>query len=315
MTIDTRAVTASDAEATAALMTRIEADHPTGFCLSADEVRELLGTYPGVVFEGGWDGDDLVGFTTVLPRPVNDDGQFFLLFGDVDPARSGEGIGTLMAGRALAAARAIHEVDGPGTPARYATRALAGREDQAELLRSLGMRVDRHNFLMVTDLTEIPPARFPDDLSLAAFDPADGEELRRAHNVAFADYPHFTEADQQNWEGFMITASHCRPEQSFVLRDGDGAVASYLFVHEHAVPMSGGEGREAYVAYVGTVPQHRGRGLAGNLLAHTLDACRRAGYLRSSLDVDTENPTGALGMYERAGYGVLHRHDNYALAE
>ena len=62
-------------------------------------------------------------------------------------------------------------------------------------------------------------------------------------------------------------------------------------------------------------PRYRGRGLATHLLAHTLHACREAGFDTSSLDVDTQNPTGALGIYERAGYAVRYRQDNYALEE
>ena len=86
-------------------------------------------------------------------------------------------------------------------------------------------------------------------------------------------------------------------------------------MHEYELAPSGAAGREAYVAYVGTLPAYRGRGLATRLLAHTLRACRDAGFCTSSLDVDTENPTGALGIYERAGYVVHYRQDTYALEE
>jgi ribosomal protein S18 acetylase RimI-like enzyme len=312
-----RTVTPDDAEDVAALMARIAADHPTGFELSAAEVRELLADYPGVVFEGGWDGDDLVAFTTILPRAPHDGAQHFLLFGDVDPARLGEGIGTRMLGRALAAARRLHAEHGGATRVRIQTRALAGREDQARLLSDHGLAVDRHNFLMFSDLTGPPAPALPDDLDLATFDPATAEELRTAHNEAFADYPNGTAVDRETWSSFMVHAAHTRHDQSFVLRDprADGAVAAYVFVHEYGLAPSGAAGREAYVAYVGTLPAYRGRGLATHLLAHTLRACRAAGFDTSSLDVDTQNPTGALGIYERAGYGVRYRQDTYVLVE
>ncbi len=38
MAITTRELTPADADETADLMARIEADHPTGFCLDAGEV-------------------------------------------------------------------------------------------------------------------------------------------------------------------------------------------------------------------------------------------------------------------------------------
>ncbi|KRF35952.1 GNAT family N-acetyltransferase [Nocardioides sp. Soil805] len=317
MALTHRPVTAADAEEVASLMTRIAADHPTGFELSAAEVRELLADFPGVVCEGGWDGGDLVAYTTILPRAPHDGSQHFLLFGDVDPARLGEGFGTAMLGRALEAARRLHAEHAPTCRARFHTRALAGRADQARLLADHGLVVDRHNFLMFSDLTGLPPVDLPEDLELASFDPATAEELRAAHNEAFRDYPNGTALDEQTWAGFMVKAAHTRHEQSFVLRDprAGGQVAAYVFVHEYDLAPSGEPGREAYVAYVGTLAAHRGRGLATHLLAHTLHACREAGFDTSSLDVDTQNPTGALGIYERAGYAVRHRQDNYALEE
>lgn len=317
MVLTHRPVTAADADEVAGLMSRIAADHPTGFELSAAEVRELLADYPGVVVEGGWDADELVAYAAVLPRAPHDGSQHFLMFGDVDPARLGEGVGTAMLGRALDAARRLHAVDAPALRARFQTRAVAGREDQARLLADHGMTVDRHNFLMVSDLTDLPAAVLPDDLAVSTFEPADAEELRSAHNEAFRDYPNGTAVDEGTWNGFMVNAMHTRHDQSFVLRDPaeDGRVAAYVFVHEYERAPSGTTGREAYVAYVGTLPAHRGRGLATHLLAHTLHVCRDAGFDTSSLDVDTQNPTGALGIYERAGYAVHHRQDNYALEE
>jgi GNAT superfamily N-acetyltransferase len=317
MVLTHRPVTDADADEVAGLMSRIAADHPTGFELSAAEVRELLADYPGVVVEGGWDADGLVAYTAVLPRAPHDGSQHFLMFGDVDPARLGEGVGTAMLGRALDAARRLHAVDAPALRARFQTRAVAGREDQARLLADHGMTVDRHNFLMVSDLTDLPAAVLPDDLAVSTFEPADAEELRSAHNEAFRDYPNGTAVDDATWNVFMVNAAHTRHDQSFVLRDpaADGRVAAYVFVHEYERAPSGTTGREAYVAYVGTLPAHRGRGLATHLLAHTLHACRDAGFDTSSLDVDTQNPTGALGIYERAGYAVHHRQDNYALEE
>ena len=317
MELQPRPVTPDDAGAVAALMTRIAADHPTGFELSASEVIELLGDYPGLVFEGGWDGDALVAYTAILPRASSDGVHPFLFFGDVDPARLGAGFGTLMLGRAVAAARAIHEREAPAETLRVGTRALAGRADQADLLTAHGFVLDRHNFLMFSALDDLPDLRLPADLALSTFDPADSEELRTAQNLAFADYPSYSEIDEVNWTAFMVNGSHVRNDQSFVLRDParGNAVAAYVFTHEYAIAPSGEQGREAYVAYVGTLPGYRGRGLATNLLAHTLHACKEAGFDTSSLDVDTANPTGALGIYERAGYAVRYRQDNYALVE
>ena len=64
---------------------------------------------------------------------------------------------------------------------------------------------------------------------------------------------------------------------------------------------------------VGTAPELRRRGLAGVLLRIALHRYRQAGFDRSSLDVDSENPTGALAVYERAGFRTTMRWTNYRL--
>jgi ribosomal protein S18 acetylase RimI-like enzyme len=48
--------------------------------------------------------------------------------------------------------------------------------------------------------------------------------------------------------------------------------------------------------------------VAAALLAHVLRAARGLGYDTSSLTVDAQNPTGARGVYERAG-SRLHRRE------
>ena len=316
MVFTTRDLAPDDAQAVAALMARIEADHPTGFCLADREVVELMTDMPGSVFSGAWDGAELVAYTTVLPGRPHDEGQRFTLFGDVDPRRLGEGLGTQMLARSLDRARAIHRQDAPALPARYASQALAGRTDQADLLVSAGLSPGRHSFLMRAPLTgELPDLDRPADVMVSVFDPADAEELRGAHNAAFADYPEGSPSDPDFWQAFMIGASHARHDLSLVARGPDGSVAGYVFAHEYAVPMTPGPGREAYVPFVGTLPAHRGRGLASSLLAGVLARCREQGYDRATLNVDTANPTGALGIYERAGFEQVYRQDFFRLDE
>ena len=126
MGITTRDLTPEDADALADLMLRIEADHPTGFCLGPVEIREIMRDQPDSMFDGAFDGDHLVAFTTVMPGQPHDEGHTFFLFGDVDPARLGEGLGTLMLDRSLERSREHHARVAPDVPARYTGAALAG---------------------------------------------------------------------------------------------------------------------------------------------------------------------------------------------
>lgn len=60
--------------------------------------------------------------------------------------------------------------------------------------------------------------------------------------------------------------------------------------------------RDAHFMVVGTLPDHRKRGVATTLLAHALAAAKGQGYDRASLVVDSASPSGASGVFERAGF-------------
>ena len=51
----------------------------------------------------------------------------------------------------------------------------------------------------------------------------------------------------------------------------------------------------------------RGRGIGGALVEHSLAEFRRRGYAKAGLNVDPENETGAMRLYEKLGY----RFDRY----
>ena len=55
----------------------------------------------------------------------------------------------------------------------------------------------------------------------------------------------------------------------------------------------------------------RRRGLASALVARALVRLREAGMEEAMLGVDSENPSGALGLYERAGFQVHRRSRAY----
>jgi GNAT superfamily N-acetyltransferase len=65
-------------------------------------------------------------------------------------------------------------------------------------------------------------------------------------------------------------------------------------------------------ARLGTRRGWRRRGLAGAFLAWALDAALAAGKASPALEVDTESPTGAVGVYERTGFVVTYRTSTHA---
>jgi mycothiol synthase len=322
MPFPVRGLTPEDVGAFAALSEAIESDHATSMRITGPEFLEILGL-PGSVVLGGFEDDRLRAWSGFFATPPHAGSQRFMLDGDVHPGALGRGLGTRMLAAALERARDRHRRDGSRSTVVYLYRGPLGRTTQAALLAEHGLVPDRFRFLMVADLAtpRVPPAlpaELPADLEVAGFVPARSEAVRAAHNAAFADYPNGGPADRGSWEAYVLDAPHARHALSVVASDpaAGGTVAAYVLAHEYDAPVSARAGvTELYLPYLGTRPGYRGRGLASQLLGYTLHTARAAGYDTVALDVDAENPTGALGVYERAGFRVERQLVEYALRE
>jgi ribosomal protein S18 acetylase RimI-like enzyme len=130
-----------------------------------------------------------------------------------------------------------------------------------------------------------------------------------AHNAAFGEHEGFMPWTAEMWEQWVDGTKNARPELSWVVvNDADPTiVVAYLLTSEFEANAAARGKREAYLAKLGVRREYRGRGLAGALLALSSREYAAQGYSESSLDVDTNNPTGAFGLYERAGYQVASR--------
>ena len=67
----------------------------------------------------------------------------------------------------------------------------------------------------------------------------------------------------------------------------------------------------AYIELVGVTRAWRGRGIAPAVLARSLQLMADAGLEKAVLDVDSDSPTGALGLYTGLGFVESNRSINY----
>jgi ribosomal protein S18 acetylase RimI-like enzyme len=92
-----------------------------------------------------------------------------------------------------------------------------------------------------------------------------------------------------------------------VLDSVTAEVAGYqLASHDPDIAVQRGF-REGYTELLGVRRKYRGRGIARALLADAMRRFTAAGMDVASLDVDSENPSGALGLYTRLGYRAVNR--------
>jgi mycothiol synthase len=267
---------------------------------------------------GAFSGDELVGYFCVYPRPVAEDRHKIVLEGATRPDVRGQGVGSVLSHAMHRRALEAHRERHPELRAHLSLRGRSDNSAQERLMADIGLVPERWSFVMRADLASVPAdgretPRLPDGLVLRTYDESMAAAMHAAHNAAFVDHPNFTPWSDSMWEQWVTGSRSFRPKVSFVVVEEarPDEVVAYLQTSEFDAYHEQTGRREAYVGKVGTVREHRGKGLAGSLLRHALQEYHAAGYDEASLDVDSENPTGALGIYQRAGFEVESRWTDY----
>jgi mycothiol synthase len=317
--VELRGLDTADIPAWNRLLAAIEEADRTGEHYNEADLAEEMANPDielGKDIVGAFVGDELVGFFSVYPRPVVGDLMKIHLDGGVRPDHRGRGIGTVLAAAMRARADEVREDRRPDASALLIAHGLSDNVAKARLMGGIGLVADRWSFVMRADLADLSSAEttVPEGLELRRYDDSVAAAMHAAHNAAFADHPNFTPWSDSMWRQWVTGSRSFRPDLSFVVVDlaRPEVVVAYVQTNEYDAYFHKTGRREAYVGKVGTRREYRGRGLAGTLLAHALREYRDAGFDEASLDVDSENPTGALGIYQRAGFVVEKRFANYA---
>jgi mycothiol synthase len=315
-----RPMTRDDVSAVNDLLAAAEAVDRTDEHYSVEDVVEELEN-PMIDPSRDWllaevDGE-VVGQSRLLPRAPHDGAISVGVDGVVHPAHRRRGIGSHLVPLLVQRARDYVHERGPDLRAVITAHAPSTNTDLAAILERQGLLPRRWAFVMLADLKGDlgpEPPDVPDGYSLQTWEGVDHDEARVAHNLAFPGHPGFTPWSPQMWSQWVAESRSFRPALSLLLRDDEGDIAAYVQTSEFDATFAASGIREAFVAKVGTLPAHRRRGLAGVLLQHALARYRQEGFDRAALDVDSENPSGALGIYERAGFRTHQRWTNFELA-
>jgi mycothiol synthase len=313
-----RSIRVEDAAAWRELLAAVEAVDRTGEHFDVDDLLEEL-TDPDLDAErdtvAAFDGDRMVAYGLVRGGGGEGSGvdrQY--AEGCVHPDHRRAGLGAEVLRRNLERARQRHERY-PELPGELLVRVHDANLGTAALLTGAGLEPVRWFYDMQQDLTAAAPAALPDGLRLAggldpALEPDRDEKLRLAHNEAFTDHWGSSPRSAVSWKQWF-TGSRCyRPDLSFALLDGD-EVAGYLLSYVYEADCAAKGVREVWIGQLGTRRPWRGRGVGTALLTHAMCAYVEAGFERAALGVDTANPTGALGLYQRVGFAPAARWTTY----
>jgi mycothiol synthase len=229
----------------------------------------------------------------------------FRLWGAVDPAYRGRGIGrTMLAANERRAARLAAE-QSFDRHAMYASFAAVGRPAES-ILRHAGYEVARWFFDMVRPtLEDIPEVPMPEGLELRPVTEEQHLAIWRANREAFRD--HWGGSDESEQAMRRILEDPDTDTSLWLIAwDGD-EVAGGIWNDIHAEENAELGLQRGWLSSVFTRRPWRRRGLAAALISRSLALLRERGMTSAALGVDADNPSGALGLYESAGFAVHER--------
>ncbi|MFD1718716.1 GNAT family N-acetyltransferase [Georgenia deserti] len=309
-----RAATAADVETVLALYRAAGAvDHPY-FVVPRHEVT---GKFSSSTVDPARDtmmaitpsGDVVAAGSATLGAGRATEVQTFIA-GTVHPNWRGRGLGRELARWQVDRARqqlAGVDSDLPGSIGNFTED---HQDDVLALMARFGLQTRRYFTEMEWHGGHVPDVAVPDDVRIVPFTRELSEATRHARNDAFRDHWGSQPTHEERWSQNLVDNEHFRPDLSRVVVEkaaGGPRVLAFAMASVDEENWAVRGWRVAYVDLIGVRRERRGQRLAPAVMAAQMRAVRDAGLDGTILDVDTENPTGALGLYERMGYTPAHR--------
>lgn len=240
-----------------------------------------------------------------------------LPIGGVHPLLRGRGIGHQLLAWQVARAKQQLASSTKALPGWILAYADERSPQNAALFEHAGLSLTRYFLTLERPLDA--PVRVvdaADGIRIAGYTPAVSGQVHATRDDAFMDHWGSQPMSDENWNAF-VNGTWFRPDLSFVAygTDATGTEQVVGFVlstaNENVWATQGFTG--SYIDLVGVLSGWRGRHIAQSLLAAQLAAGQALGHERVTLAVDSDSPTGALGLYTGMGFVPTHRKMAYTL--
>ena len=179
-----------------------------------------------------------------------------------------------------------------------------GNDPARRLFASLGFRYVRTFFRMQIELDDPPAVGAVAGIDIRTFDvDRDAGGTHAALAEAFGDHWGHGFPDYAQWRHKMIDGEGSRFDAGLWFLACDGPEIVGVACCRAGTPH---DATAAAVDTLGVRRAWRGRGIGLALLQRAFVGFERRGIHRAELTVDAESPTGALGLYRRAGMVVRY---------
>jgi mycothiol synthase len=302
-----RQATRSDLPEIAALLSEGLSFDGLVFVQTAEELAEEFdGTYCSLnhdvivaIYESSIIG---VGYTIFLPSEVKEERCY--IFGTTKPEFRGNGVGTAVMQWASEHGESLLRSTNRTIPKYLRSDMSATNSSAGSLFQSFNMCPVRWNDDLIIDLADSPEVFTSLGYSIVAWDSSRDEEARVVKNLAFMDHWGSTPTSKDGWEQ-LVHGSTARLDQSFFALDSNHNIVGLLLSHRYESDDEALGKRIGWIDKLATLAEHRKKSIGKSLITHALAAYKRDGLTHAALDVDTENPTGAYGLYTAVGFSTF----------
>jgi mycothiol synthase len=233
--------------------------------------------------------------------------RLYKSLGFLRPEWRRRGLGAAMLAYNERRLRAIASEHPTGIHKVYRVWATDGEEGALALFAATGYEPVRHFFRMTRPIDmPLPAAPLPAGLAVRPAEPGHHRAIWEAMWEARRDHWGYVEPgeeDYQRWTQGRLFA----PALWKVAWDGKQVAGMVLNRLDEAQNERYGR-RWGYTQDIFVRRPWRRRGLARSLLVQSIEMFRAMGMEETALGVDTQNPSGALGLYESVGYRAVQRH-------
>jgi ribosomal protein S18 acetylase RimI-like enzyme len=153
---------------------------------------------------------------------------------------------------------------------------------------------------MSRPLDDIPAADLPDGIDARPVKPGEERKIWEASNEAFRDHWGYAEPKEEHYTAYA-SSKYFQPDLWQVAWDGNEVVSSVMNFINHDYNEKYGRQR-GWTENISTRKPWRQCGIAKALIVRSMHMHKALGMTEVGLGVDTNNPNGALKLYQSLGY-------------
>lgn len=240
-----------------------------------------------------------VAYTYFLPSESKEERCY--IFGGVLPEFRQQGVGTELMTWAVQQGESLLRATGRTLPKYLRTNVSQQNESAARLFAKFGMKPVRFEEDLIREITNLPEVNVNQKYSIIPWDSDRNEEARIVKNLAFQDHWGSTPSSSEHWLQ-MVNGSTARLDHSFLAVKQQREIVGLLLTHRYESDDDLLGKRIGWIDKLATLAEHRKQSIAKNLIARALHSYAEDGLTHAALSVDTQNPTGAYGLYASLGF-------------